>query len=452
MATAAMYKLIGSAPDDGVTRALSGWSDERLQALLAARPDLADPPPPDFEALGFRAALAQSVAACRRHLDQWCLQVLDSLCLLSSPATVGALRRLLGHPVDEGDLDRALGRLEDLALVFRSGDELRPVHGAQELPYPAGLGPPADEVLGRRSAAELAAMARRLGATAGRTKTATLAALAGALADPTVVRAAVEGGPEGTDELVDELAWRYPAVSVPGGTAYLYDRTPVGWLANRGLVVPVSWNSVVMPREAGVGLRGGRPFPVLANRPPALDPVAVDAGAVDTAGAEHALRLVGDVATVLDAFGEAPPRMLKTGGVGIRDVRRMAKATGRTESGAAWLVELAGAAGLVAADEATGGALPTAAYDEWLGLEAPRRWSWLVAAWLGAELHLSVAGAIDAKDKPVPPLAPWCPEPHAVPQRRLVLEALAEAGTGGAVDTATLRQRIAWAGPAVWSA
>lgn len=450
MATAAMYRMLpGSDLDPFVVRALTSWSDERLAALLAARPDLADPLPGDFSDLAIGAASGPSVDASRRILDHWCLQVADAVCLLGAPTTIEKLRAALVLPVDQADLDTALSRLEDLALVFRTGDALHAVQGLRETPFPAGLGPPAGDLLGRCSVHEVREMLRRLGLPSSGTKAVMLAALVRALADPRVAQGIVNTGPKGTTELVEALD-RHGEVTVTGGTGWMPDHAPAGWLVHRGLVGAATYNTVMMTREGGLALRGGRPYAELAPRPPALVSIPADQAATDAAAAGVALQLVADVTATLDSFAETPPRILKSGGIGIRDVRSLAKAIGRTEAATARLVELAVVAGLAAADQASGTALPLPAYDDWLGLDAARRWSALAAAWLAADVHLSVAGAADTRGKPIPPLLGRGADPAAAAQRRCLLTALADAGEGVGIDQVNLRQRVIWTGPARW--
>lgn len=451
MATAAMYRILaGPEPDPLVVKALTAWSDERLAALLAARPDLAVPQPSDFDDLAVRAASAAGVDAARRRLDQWCLEVADAVCLLGRPATIEGLRAVLALPVDQADLDAALARLEDLALIVRTGSSLHPVEGLREVCFPAGLGPPAEDLLDRCTVAEVREMLRRLGLAGSGTKAAMLEHVVRALGDPRIVHGIIDTGPKGTAELVEALG-RHGEVTVAGGTGWLPDHTPAGWLVHRGLAGAASYTTIMMTREGGLALRGGRPYAELHPRPPALVTFPADQAVTDAAAASVALRLVSDLAWALDRFGEAPPRILKSGGIGIRDVRAIAKGLDRTEAFAARLIELAGVAGLAAADPATGTALPLPAYDDWLGLDTARRWTALVGAWLDAGVHVSVAGAADTKGKPIPPLLDRGADLGAAAQRRLLLTALADAGEGVGVDQANLRQRVIWAGPAQWA-
>ncbi|PZS16146.1 MAG: hypothetical protein DLM54_11620, partial [Acidimicrobiales bacterium] len=94
-------------------------------------------------------------------------------------------------------------------------------------------------------------------------------------------------------------------------------------------------------------------------------------------------------------------------------------------------------------------ALPRPAYDKWLTLPVADRWSALVRAWLGADLHVSLAGAIGMDEKPIPPLLARY-EPEAVPRRHVVLNTLAEVAQGHSGEAVTVRQRAWWDAPGQW--
>jgi hypothetical protein len=106
-------------------------------------------------------------------------------------------------------------------------------------------------------------------------------------------------GPAGTAELAAGLASGPPVLTIPGGTYGASERTPAGYPLARCLLVASSWNAATLPREVGMALRGGRVFTRVVSRRPELTRRPVAADVVDSAAAEQALRLVGDVATVV---------------------------------------------------------------------------------------------------------------------------------------------------------
>ncbi|MEA2931766.1 MAG: hypothetical protein QOI56_551, partial [Actinomycetota bacterium] len=424
-----------------------------LATFLAARPDLAAPPPRSLVELAARAAAPASVTACREGLDLACHQVHAALCLLPTPATLGQLSGLFLVDEDDPDLAAAVHRLADRLIVVHDGERVGLLPG-MDIRHPAGLGPPVAAALSPQSAAALTTCAQRLGvapaATKTATKTATLAAIAGALSEPGRLARLLATAPAGAADLARRLAYDGPEGHA-AGAVYHGDKTSAGWLANRGIVAPVGWDTVLLVREAGVALRGGVVFPRLSLRRPVPAVRPVDAAGADRAAAERALRLVADVATILDGWATDPPRQLKAGGLGIQAVRRTAKAVDRSEVETARVIELAAAAGLVSIDAASDAALPLPAYDEWSALSVAGRWSHLVASWMRWDLHVSLAGALDTKRKPIPPLMVRAPEPEAAVRRAQILAALAELPPATSVASDAMFDGAVWDAPARWA-
>jgi hypothetical protein len=388
--------------------------------------------------------------ACTNSLSQVGRQVVEAMCLLPQPTTTAILATVLGGATTPEDLEPTLCHLAARALVFRSGETMRLHPELANLRHPANLGPPAATLLTAQQFGALQAIAHQLGVAPGRSKAETVTAVAEALVEPDRVRAVVGRGPAGTVALAERLAAGPPVATVPGGTYYLRPDTPLGWLVKAGLVATTGWDSVVMSGEVGLALRGGRPFPDFAPHPPPIQWIPVAAAAVDSACVEQALRLVADIATILAAWEEAPPKLLKTGGVGVRDVRRAATATGRSEIEAARLMELAAVAALAGWDGAQDYARPRPAYDEWLSQDGAERWGILIGAWLASAVHLNLAGAIGTNQKPIPPLLDRWPEESAPERRRLVLAALASGDRGQAAELSSLVKRVHWDAPSVW--
>ena len=439
--------VAGTRQPESVVASLAAWDDDRLCSLLRRRPDLATPPPRTLAALAERAVHQDSAVAAYEGLDRSAQQVAEVLALLPAPATVSDLARLVAPGVAPAHLDRALGVLEDLALAFRHGDRVTPNPGLAGIGSRTGLGPPIAALLGTRRATELADICRRLGLKGGREKATSLRSIAAHLAVPANVADLLAKAPPAAAELAERAAgpWAY----VEGRGYGFDDRTPAGWLANRALLASADWYRLVMPGEVGLALRGGHVFEEFWPDEPGLRAGAVDAGAVDAAGAEAALAVVADVAAIVECWDAEPPTLLKDGGVGVRDVRRAARATDRDEREVARLLDIAAAAGLAGADHRAGLALPGAAFDEWAGLAAPARWARLVGGWLGADLDPSVAGALDTRQKRIPPLLPRR-DATAADRRRRVLAALAAAAPGQAPDPAAVSARARWASPALW--
>jgi hypothetical protein len=126
---------------------------------------------------------------------------------------------------------------------------------------------------------------------------------------------------------------------------------------------------------AGVGrLDRGAPF---HPAPPVVAVLEAAAAAVTDEATTAAIALVETVAAVV---GAAPVALRKTGGLGMREARRLAAVTGGDEHAVRVRVELARAAGLLAPAGADS-LVPTDAYDAWYADQPAGRFVSLVGQW-----------------------------------------------------------------------
>ena len=140
--------------------------------------------------------------------------------------------------------------------------------------------------------------------------------------------------------------------------------------------------------------------------------------------------------------------MLRAGGLAVRDLKRTATALSVTEPIAAFWVELAYAAGLVAADgEADERFAPTPAYDDWQELPSPERWARLATAWLTGTRAPGLVGSQDSKGRTLAALGPDLDRGAAPEVRRRVLDLLATLPEGAAPDPESLMARLRWERP-----
>lgn len=434
----------GARADLVPSRLIAAMDDEQLAALLAARPDLADPRPYSVTTVQQRAGSWASVSACLVRLDVGALQVIQALSLLPSGTSVGELAALLGSEVTDADLRPVLDRLAALALLDRD-DTLRLSEMAREDRYPGGLGPQLTELLGRLQVRDLQGIAERIGAERPSRKADLQRALHAELTRPGRVEQLLEDAPDPVLTLALALADGPPIVTYD---YYGQDNTPVGWLKARGLVISPSYGQALMPREVALALRGGRIFPVLRLAPSALELRSVDPDLVASRAVESARRLVDGLVLLLEELEQRPAALLKSGGVGIREVRRAATVLGVGEAPAAQVLELAAAAGLIG--RADGRLLVATGVEAWREQDTPSRWAALVAGWLALPQQLSVAGAPDYNGKPTPPMRDPAPDRHAQRVRRLLLDTVAEHADGTAAAVPGLASLLEWTVPAAW--
>ncbi|WP_326659119.1 helicase C-terminal domain-containing protein [Streptomyces sp. NBC_00385] len=453
-----------TTPPRTLAEALRARDDESLAGLLRARPDLLTPVPGDITQLATRAGTRASVVRALEHLDRFALQTAEALAVAPDPAPYDILLGLLtGDGRDDGEhrddagaaivaaLPGALGTLREQALVWGENDRLRLVRTARELlspspqhPSPTGLGPTVSEATAGMSPGRLQEILNEAGLPATHDPVSAVGALSALFTDRTRMGELLDTAPVEALSVLDRLVWGPPYGEVtPNPTP------PVKWLRDRGLLLPVSTRTVVLPREAALHLRAGRAHRVPEPRPPALATVAErDPQAVDSAAAGQAFLAVSTVEELLKSWNGGGPAILRAGGLSVRELKKTAATLDVSEPVAAFWIELAYAAGLLASDgEADERYAPTPAYDEWTELSAQDRWVDLASAWLAATRTSGLVGGQDAKGRALSTLGPELDRSAAPEVRHRVLALLAALPPGTAPDPESLLARLRWERP-----
>ncbi|GAA0627159.1 helicase C-terminal domain-containing protein [Streptomyces crystallinus] len=438
-----------------LAEALRARSDASLAALLHARPDLLTPVPNDLTQLATRAGTRASVVRALERLDRFALQTAQALAVAPDPAAYSVLLALLAG--DEGDaavedaLPGALAGLREQALVWGPDERLRLVRTARELlapspahPSPTGLGPTVAEATAGMSPGRVQEILQTAGLPATHDPVSAVAALTSLFTDRTRMSALLDTAPPEALAVLDRLVWGPPYGEVSADPA-----PPVRWLRDHGLLLPTSARTVVLPREVALHLRAGRahraPEPVAPAVAPAKE---YKPRVVDSAAAGQALTALTMVEDLLAEWNEGGPAVLRAGGLSVRDLKRTAAGLDTTEQAAAFWLELAYAAGLLASDgEADERYAPTPAYDEWLELPPAERWSRLAAAWLAATRTPGLVGEQDVRARTLAALGPDLDRSPAPEVRRRVLDLLALLPEGTAPDPETLLDRLRWEHP-----
>ncbi|WP_228181897.1 helicase C-terminal domain-containing protein [Streptomyces anulatus] len=453
-----------TTPPRTLAEALRARGDESLAGLLRTRPDLLNPVPNDITQLATRAGTRASVVRALEHLDRFALQTAEALAVAPDPAPYDTLLSLLtGDGLDDGDqhddagaaitaaLPRALATLREQALVWGEDDRLRLVRTARELlapspqhPSPTGLGPTVSEATAGMSPGRLQEILAATGLPATHDPVSAVAALAALFTDRTRMAELLDTAPVEALSVLDRLVWGPPYGEVtPNPTP------PVKWLRDRGLLLPVSTRTVVLPREAALHLRAGRAHRVPEPVPPVVGTAAErDPQAVDRAAAGQAFTALSTVEELLKLWNGGGPAILRAGGLSVRELKRAANSLDVTEPIAAFWIELAYGAGLLATDgEPDERYAPTPASDEWLDLPAEERWTHLATAWLAATRTPGLVGGQDAKGRALSALGPELDRSAAPDVRRRVLALFAELPPGTAPDAETLLRRLRWERP-----
>ncbi|MFI9354567.1 helicase-associated domain-containing protein [Streptomyces lydicus] len=430
-------------------------TDSGLVGLLRTRPDLLNPVPGDVTQLATRAGTRASVVRAVERLDRFVLQTAEALAVAPDPCPYGTLAALMaGDAGDEAvaaELPRAVAELRAQALVWGPDDRLRLVRTARELltpsaahPSPTGLGPTVAEATAGMSPGRLQEILAAAGLPTTHDPVSAVAALTALFSDRTRMAALLDTAPAESVTVLDKLLWGPPYGGVTDRPA-----PHLQWLLDRGLLLPAGARNVVLPREAALHLRGGRAHHTPEPLPPALAPVTErDPQLVDNAAASQAFTALATVEELLKEWDLGGPPVLRAGGLSVRDLKRTATALDTTEQLAAFWLELAYAAGLIASDgEADERYAATPAAEEWLQLPDHQRWAVLAAAWLPATRTPGVVGTADAKGRALAALGPHLDRSPAPEVRRRALTLLAGLPPGTSVPAAAVRARLRWERP-----
>jgi hypothetical protein len=415
-----------SAPVVPLGTWLAELTDDQLVRLFELRPDLAQPPPGSISALAARAQARQSVKAATDGLDFLALATLDALLVLHADAggvPLAALSERLGDRVGRDDLAAALDALRARALAW-GDDALRVApESAAGLPWHPGQvtleadGPDATRI----------------------------AELVDGLDGPQreLLERLVDGSPIGRT--------RDAATGTPA------DR-PVQRLLAAELLRRVDEDTVILPRLVGQVMRGESPGP-LGLAPPDPTTTATSMADVDAAAAGSAMDLLREVDVVLDALSGAPVPELRSGGLGVRELKRLSKATGIDDDRLGLILEVASAAGLIAAgipepDPLDGAGpywAPTLAADRFVESSNAVRWHLIASAWLDLPARPGLVGERGPDGKPYAVLSDSLYSTAAPLDRRLLLTTLAGLPPGTGVDAAGASAAMTWRRPR-WAA
>ncbi|MGW3949607.1 helicase-associated domain-containing protein [Streptomyces sp. NPDC004752] len=444
-----------ATPPRSLAEALRARDDASLAALLRSRPDLITPVPTDLTQLATRAGTRASVLRALERLDLFVLQTAQALTVAADPASYDELLGLMAG--DAGDravaaaLPDALATLREQALVWGGDDRLRLVRTAREVlaptprhPSPTGLGPSVREAGAGMSPGRIQEIVTAAGLASTHDPVSALAALSALFTDRRRMAALLAGAPAESREVLARLVWGPPYGQVTAEPA-----AHLRWLLDRGLLLPTTPGTVVLPREVALHLRAGRAHRAPEAVPPPVRTAATHpAQVVDATAAGQAYTALATVEELLKDWDAGGPTVLRAGGLSVRDLKRTAVALDVSEPVAAFWVELAYAAGLLASDgEVDERYAATPAYDEWLALPPAARWARLAEAWLTATRTPGLVGGRDAKDRTLAALGPGLDRSAAPEVRYRVLGLLAALPEGAAPDPESVLARLRWERP-----
>lgn len=439
---------------------LRALGEDGLADLLRERPALLD----HCSSLLQLAGLLETPYGVREalcHVNAFEHAAAEVLAALG-PVDLAEVATALAAPPGSAAVDAAIAHLDRLLLVTHLPDgRLAGSTGlTDQLARALDLGRPLWLMQAQFDVPMLRRAATLLGLPTNGTKPVLVDAVSHALRDQATVRDELAKAPPGAPELVERCL-----VEVLVDVGYGLPSPAVAWLLERMMLVRAApyGGPAELPQEVALALRGPALRPV-SPTPPRLS--SRDVPDVDGAAAHHSASVLALLTSLLDALDAEPAKAIQSGELGVRDLRRLAKAADMDEATVGMLLEMARAAGLVGtistpvpptARRASRWQpepplvewLPTSTYDDWLSLPPGRRWAALAGAWVDGTAWPSRAGdRIDGKTTPA--FSSHDDGAEAPVLRRLVLRLLDDLGTGRAAPVAELGDAIAWHRP--WSA
>ncbi|CAM8644734.1 helicase-associated domain-containing protein [Candidatus Planktophila dulcis] len=378
---------------------LRALDDAALISMFNHRPDLVTPVPPDMASLAVRASSAPSLARAVDALNKWQLQVLEVCAILPEPFSekdVTALTEKSALFVIPGLIERGLLYTDKDGL--HTPTTLKEVLGNEI----AGLGPASMSKLKFKKLDEVPAPSKK------------------------VLDAMVWGPPRGAIADIKK-----PSVGVQ-------------WLLEEGFLIPFNQQTVVLPREVAIYLRGNTVHRELETSQPSVTGSKRDMRNVQLAAIANITTFLRWTEEVLNFWAQEPATALRSGGLGVRDLKELSLHLGVDESCTAFVAEIAYLSGLLTIDP-DDKILPTHQFDIWLTQNASVKWQLLASAWLSTSRVSGLVGKEGSKN--VAPLGPELDRSSATTTRRLTLTLLQE-NSQIAVDIDSLFAAATWLAPA----
>jgi len=377
---------------------LRSRSDEDLASIFRLRPDLVTPVPNDFSALAARATSTPSLVRALDSLNLWHYQILEAACALPEPFKKSEL-----VAVTSEETTFALEHLWQMGLLYKEGNNYRTPTNLKLLigEEPAGLGPFSVKKFDFATLKDI---------------------------------------PKASQEVLEKLTWGPPRgqianIKKPGNA--------IGWLLDNNVLVPLDSHTVVLPREIAIKLRGGKIHKQISSKPSSLVGKKIDQKQIDLAAVANISTILRWCEEFLHNLSDEPPTALRTGGIGVRDLKRIAEHLGVDETCAGFVAELCYLGGLVVIDSDEQ-ILPTSAFDIWLTKPAEERWYALVVLWLDTSRVSGLIGKVG--DKSIAPLGPELDRAGACLIRRTTLKVLTE-NLQICPDTKSIQETVKWWNP-----
>jgi len=201
---------------------LRARSDEDLAALFKFRPDLVTPVPNDFTSLAARATSTPSLVRALDSLNLWHYQIIEAACVLAEPFKKSEIVSITSQ-----ESNFALDYLWQMGLLYKEGNNFRTPLNLKLLigEEPVGLGP-------------------ELGSKVDFNK--------------------LKDIPKTSADVLSRLTWGPPRGQI---TNIKKPGAAIGWLLDNNILVAIDSNTVALPREYAIKLRGDKVHRELTTKP-----------------------------------------------------------------------------------------------------------------------------------------------------------------------------------------
>lgn len=427
---------------------LSGLSEPDLAELLENRPEvLRGTPARDLRALESRLSQPQAITGALMNQPRPALQVLTALLVLGGRASVARCAGLLEPTTVGGDhvaqVRGWLWRLAAHGLAWVDEDDVAHAApgAAQVLAVPEGLGRPLAAAMVDTAKDRLQPVLRAWGIERQPTKAAAAAALLDAFGDPVRLAAQLERLTPAQRELL-----------AAGDEDVSANLSRHSWFAQRqravqagveaGVVLPGYYGyDGEVPAEVRIALRGkGVRFD---PDEPALPTTDASPEMVERESTAALVQFSEASLTILDHVRDRPVKWVRNGGIGAREVARIAKACKVDVPVVRLVLDCAYAAGLI---EWTGPALECGEVAAaWRDLDPGARVTllleqWLTIPWSPTQTHDPSAKALAVGD-------PDRECRRCLDARLVTLAEWIRIDAGRGVDDASLARLVWWVRP-----
>jgi hypothetical protein len=326
---------VGDVPE-GISYSawLASLDDAALTALLGNRPETLARPLRTFNDLASLLSNPASVGEALRQLDRSAVQIAGVLGTVG-PSTPAQVEKALARSGDvpAGHVDSAIERLT------RSGLAWPDARGRWQVPKAVatlagglcGYGPPVLATAERTQFFFLRAALDALGLGEARSAREAVFALSAWARDETAVAAAIAAAPQVVRTGLEQIAVNGPVRDL--------DDVAARWLSERCLLVQSGRDLATVPAELIAHVRGKRVVGVVRTEP--------GPAAVSPSDPEPLLAVGAGMRALLGVLDRVTLKPLQSGGIGVQEQRRLAKALDVEQDVVRRLLHLAGDAGLV---------------------------------------------------------------------------------------------------------